>query len=430
MKITPLEPWIRNKISANCAQLTRPDLEAWQLQKLNDTLSWVRARSSFYGSVLAGLPSKLSQLGELQQFPLTTPDMIRQNPFQFVCVSQSDIQRVVTLQTSGTTGEPKRIYFTADDQELTIDFFGVGMSVLTAPGDSVLIFLPGATPGSVGDLLRLGLARMQRVPLPYGPIYDAQHALTAMQSQQPDCLVGIPTQVLGLARRWISGYKPPRTVLLSTDYVPASIVRFLENTWGCKVFNHYGTTEMGLGGGVECEAHRGSHLREADLYFEVLDPHTAQPISDGEYGEVVFSTLTRIGMPLIRYRTGDYSRFIPGPCPCGTTLRTLENISGRLDGFVTVGGRVLKLADFDEVLFPIPNLLNYSITLTGSEPKASVIIETQMFTGSDSSAAVKKALDQISSIDRLDVIVNSRFNPGEVGSLHKRSIIDLRGEYA
>ncbi len=421
---------MQSKIGAGQAAFTRPALENWQLQRLNDTLALIRARSSYYRAALAGLPEQLDDLSQLQQFPFTTPASIRQNPLQFVCVSQGDILRVVTLQSSGTSGEPKRIYFSAEDQQLTVDFFGVGMSVLTEAGDRVLIFLPGATPGSVGDLLRLGLCRVAREPIPYGPIYQPDDALQTLQNEQPHCLVGIPTQMLGLARRWKAGCKPPRSVLLSTDVVPASIVRFLEERWGCEVFNHYGSTEMGLGGGVECAAHRGCHLREADLLFEVVHPRSGQPVPDGEYGEVVFSTLTRVGMPLIRYRTGDFSRFIRGPCPCGTGLRTLENIRARLDGLLTVAGNLLKLADFDEALFSLPNLLNFSVTLQGTEQKPAIHIEAQMLTDADSSAAVKKVLEQIPSIQHLPVNINCRYAPSEAGSLHKRVITDLRGKDA
>ncbi len=80
------------------------------------------------------MPESVTSFDEFRQFPFTTSGEIRRNPFHFICVSQDEIQRVVTLQSSGTTGEPKRIFFTADDQELTIDFFGVGMSTLTNPG--------------------------------------------------------------------------------------------------------------------------------------------------------------------------------------------------------------------------------------------------------------------------------------------------------
>jgi phenylacetate-CoA ligase len=417
MNLSPLDPWIKEKTN-------HADLHAWQLSKLNETVALVRSKSPFYKKHFEGLPEILSTLEDLRHFPFTSPEDIHQNPLQFVCVSQNDIQRIVTLQTSGTTGEPKRIFFTAKDQELTIDFFGVGMSTLTELGERVLILLPGETPGSVGDLLRLGLERIGRMPLPYGMVKDPFHALEIMQSQQVDCLVGSPTQILSLARRWEPKNKAPRTILLSTDYVPAAIVSVLENIWGCKVFNHYGTTEMGLGGGVECEAHRGYHLREADMFFEIIDPGTGEPVPDGEYGEVVFSTLTRTGMPLIRYRMGDRSRFLVGDCPCGTKLRTMEKVRGRFSGFVHAGEETLILPDFDEVLFPVAGLLNFSVTVSGSAGKEALLVEAQMLTEADSAREVEKAVKSVSSLKKT---VICRHNPKEAGSLIKRVIIDRRG---
>ncbi len=418
MKLTPLDPWIKEKTNG-------VDLRAWQLSKLNETLALARGRSPFYKKHFESMPETLSALDDLRQFPFTTAEDIRENPLRFVCVPQGDIQRIVTLQTSGTTGEPKRIYFTADDQQLTIDFFGVGMSALTEPDERVLIFLPGETPGSVGDLLRMGLERKGRKPIPYGMVKDPFHALDVMEKEQADCLVGSPTQILSLARRWNPKNKSPRTILLSTDYVPAAIVNVLENIWGCKVFNHYGTTEMGLGGGVECEAHRGYHLREADMRFEIVHPETGEPVPDGDYGEVVFTTLTRRGMPLVRYRMGDRSRFIVGECPCGTKLQTMEKIRGRFSGFVPVGDEILKFPDFDEALFPIPGLLNFSVTVAGEGADASLLVETQMLTSVDSTDLVEQALGRVSSIK---TIVRCNHNPNEVGNLLKRVI--KRGNHA
>jgi phenylacetate-coenzyme A ligase PaaK-like adenylate-forming protein len=201
----------------------------------------------------------------------------------------------------------------------------------------------------------------------------------------------------------------------------------LEDTWGCKVFNHYGATEMGLGGGVECEAHRGFHLREADMFFEIVNPETGEPVPDGEYGEVVFSTLTRRGMPLVRYRMGDRSRFIVGECPCGTKLRTLEKVCGRFSGFVSVGDEILKLPDFDEALFSLSGLLNFSVTVSGSAEDEALLIDAQMLTDEDSTREVEKALESVSSIKK---IVRCHHNPKEVGSLLKRIIIDKRGQNA
>ncbi len=86
---------------------------------------------------------------------------------------------------------------------------------------------------------------------------------------------------------------------------------------------------MGYGGGVSCAAHAGYHLREADLLFEIVDPGSGQPVADGQMGEVVFTTLTRRTMPLIRYRTGNLASWITTPCPCGSVLRRLGWVQGR-----------------------------------------------------------------------------------------------------
>jgi len=376
------------------------------------------------------MPESITCLDDLRQFPFTTANDIRRSPLQFVCVSQDEIQRVVTLQSSGTTGEPKRIFFTADDQELTIDFFGVGMSTLADPGETVLILLPGEKPGSVGDLLHKGLIRLGMKPIPYGLVRDPIHTLEVVHARQVDCLVGSPTQVLGLAQRWLPSMHRPRSVLLSTDYVPATIVAILEQVWNCEVYNHYGTTEMGLGGGVECAGHRGYHLREADMYFEVINPFTGEPVQEGEYGEVVFTTLTRFGMPLVRYRMDDRSRFIPGACPCGTDLKTLEKVSGRLSGFVSIGDDVLRMPVFDEALFPVPGLLNFSVTVDGDGAKTILTVETRMLTGEDSTKWVEQALRTIPSIRNLDVRIRCQYNPNETGSLAKRFIADRRGQHA
>src|SRR6266536_362816 len=140
-----------------------------------------------------------------------------------------------------------------------------------------------------------------------------------MRREQVDCVVGIPAQILSLVRcRGPFADVPSRRlkrVLLCSDHVPERIVQEIKREWACEVFEHYGMTEMGLGGGVDCEAHCGYHVREADLYLEIVDIDTGRPVPAGRFGEIVFTTLTRRGMPFIRYRTGDISRFLPGVCP-------------------------------------------------------------------------------------------------------------------
>ncbi|TGE34427.1 DVU_1553 family AMP-dependent CoA ligase [Desulfosporosinus sp. Sb-LF] len=402
IKSTSLEPWIKHKITGDSSgRLTRKQIEDYQLAKLQETLDWAISKSRFYTRLYSGLDCKISSFQDVLKLPFTTSEELKDNPLDFLCVSQNDINRIVTLQSSGTTGKPKRLFFTQADQELTIDFFHHGMLTLVRPEDRVLIMLPGETPGSVGDLLRLGLERAGVIGVAHGLVTNPEATLKQIKRDNINVLVGIPTQVLSLARFKDSKGSSPllnlRSVLLSTDYVPLAIVQEIERAWSCKVFNHYGMTEMGLGGGLECEGFCGYHLREADLYIEIVDPSSGMPVVDGQPGEVVVTTLTRAAMPLIRYRTGDMSRFIPGLCACNTVLKRLELIKSRDRVYLTQTD-YLTMADFDEVLFALNNVLDFEVTLTeGIEKENQLQLDVQLrgpLTW-EAKRNVQQALDQI-----------------------------------
>jgi len=438
---TPLEPWIARKIGTPA--LDADALRRYQLHKLQETLEWVRARSPFYRARLADVPGTLAALSDLSWLPFTTAGDIRANPLQFLCTSQSAIHRVVTLDSSGTTGSPKRLYFTREDQALTIDFFHIGMSTFTDPGDRVLILLPCERPGSVGDLLATGLDRLGAVGIKHGLVRDVAQTLQVMVEQQVTGLVGVPAQLLALVRhpqgRALAGDLAPaiKSVLLSTDTVPDTIAGAVSHAWDCAVYNHYGMTEMGLGGGVECRARRGYHLREADLYVEIVDPATGASLPDGTPGEIVFTTLTRVGMPLIRYRTGDLSFFMPGPCPCGTQLRTLAPVRGRLSNLRPLGaGGALSMAVLDAALFPIPDLLDFSVSLACEEDRECLAVTLLVTLDADLDVVrlrAQRALESLPVIrvpvemDGLKVVVRVQPESGEaLPYVGKRTIRDRR----
>jgi len=380
LPITPLDAWIEKKINRKENQRTREKIADFQLEKLNETIVRARRLSPFYHRLWASCDKKpLSCLADLAAYPLTTAEDIKQSAAQMVCVSQSHINRVVTLNTSGTTGSPKRLYFTHADQELTIDFFRCGISTFTTAADNVMILLPGERPGGVGALLWKAVQCIGAMPISYGSVDKVPAAVEAMCKERASCLVGVPVQVLAMARyweRWGKSAWRPANILLSTDYIPAVLVRELERIWNCSVYGHYGMTEMGLGGGIECAAHDGYHLREADLYFEIIDPVSLCPVPDGEYGEVVFTTLTRQGMPLIRYRTGDISKFIVGNCSCGSKLRRLERIRNRLDSKVCIGNSEITMADLDEAVFCLLGVIDFSAKVSQGDPVVLKVVVT------------------------------------------------------
>ena len=354
------------------------DLRRHQLAALRETVAHVKAHSPFYAARLSAVGVyDVRSLDDLAALPLTTADDLRAQGARLRCVPAGDVERIVTLPTSGTSGEPKRIAFSAADQELTIDFFRCGMSLFTGPRDRVLVLLPGERPGSVGDLLARGLERLGATPLPYGPVSDVADALDRLEGEQASVVVGIPVQLLALARRSVAQGRRlnVRSVLLSTDHVPHTIAAAIEQAWDCRVYNHYGTTEMGLGGAVDCAAHAGLHAREADLLFEIVDPASGAPRAVGEEGEIVFTTLTREAMPLVRYRTGDLGRFVAEPCPCGSSLRLLAPVRERLGDVATLaGGGRLSLADLDDALFALDYVLDFRarLSVNGTEERLTV----------------------------------------------------------
>ena len=389
MTRTPLEFWIAEKIGADDTQHLTSYLAEYQLSMVQETLRYASRRSPFYRRHLKNAPHTISKLQDISSLPFTTADDIKESGMQFLCVSQGEIERVVTLQSTGTTGKPKRLYFTAADIEHTLDFFAVGMSTFTRPGDRVLILLPGELPDSVGDLLARSLERINACGIKHGPVQDISNTLAVIEQERITSVVGIPTQVLRLARCSRNLPISIKSVLLTTDYVPEAIREAVEEAWNCRVYNHYGMTEMGLGGGLDCAARQGYHVREADFYFEIVDTVTGASLPDGEPGEVVFTTLTRTGMPLIRYRTGDCSRIIAEPCPCGTMLRRMEHVQGRFSQSISLGcGHQLTMQALDEALFPIIDIINYKPSV--SQVEDSLVLHLAVM----STDADRKALSQ------------------------------------
>jgi phenylacetate-coenzyme A ligase PaaK-like adenylate-forming protein len=380
------EPLFANPLDAAAAArigtplpLQRTDLQRHQFARLRETVAWVQQHSPFYRRLLAGVDAQaLRAADDLRRLPFTTADDLRRNDPPLLCVSQDDISHVVTLETSGTSGPPKRLFFTPDDQRATLAFFLSGMSIFTRPGDRVLILFPGGRAGSVGDLLAHALSGMGAEPRVAEAPLDPAAAAALLHEFKPDVVAGAPVAVLAVARHGARlGPLPVRAALLSSDRAGAALRAALESLWGCEVFDHYGMTEMGLGGGVECRAHAGYHMREAELLFEIVDPASGQPLPDGDTGEVVLTTLDRQGQPLIRYRTGDLSRIVPGACACGSPLLRLDRIMGRIGGGVAVGNGSVAIGDLDDALFAHMNVIDYSASYRpGRTPRLHLDIAT------------------------------------------------------
>ena len=199
---------------------------------------------------------------------------------------------------------------------------------------------------SVGDLLARGLSRLSVEAITHGPMKSPQAVVEAILQHHIDCLVGVPSEMVALSQYPGRKHIPSeqiRSIWLGAHKARCGEEEEISRAWGCRVFQQYGITEMCPGGGVQCLVRNGFHLREADLYIEIVDPETAMPVVDGTYGEVVVTTLTREAMPLVRYRTGHKAAIMATPCPCGTVLRRLEQIESRVaNEAILKGGTTLN----------------------------------------------------------------------------------------
>ena len=381
----PMKDWIFRKTDGL-------SIREYQLEKIKETLQLAGGNSVFYKGHLKDTEiGSIKSFDDFEKLPFTTAKDLSDFGAQMPCVPQNEIERIVTLQTSGTFGDPKRVYFTAADQELTIDFFNVGMRCLVGEKDNVMILLPYNTPGSVGDLLKRGLERVGSGVFPYGLIDYYSDVYEFIFKNKITSIVGNPVQMLKLAEisKMYGLNIELNSILLSTDYVPDAIVKRLTELWKCKVFEHYGMTEMCFGGGVFCEFLTGYHVREADLYFEIISDKGVS-LPDGEYGEVVFTTLTRTGMPLIRYRTGDYGKFIKERCACSSELRLMEKIRKRMDGGIAIGGNEFYMSDFDEMFFSCDKIVDYSLELENGRLRVEITTVNDIMQGKKSDKELVK----------------------------------------
>ncbi len=347
MKKTALENWICE--TEGVQTLSRRDIETMQLQKLNALLHRERERGGFYRSY----PLRLESLEALQTLPFTTPEDLAAHSGAMLLTSQAEVSRVITGATSGTTGPAKRVFYTDRDIGHTVGFFAAGISELVFPGDRVMVAMPFSGPFGLGDLIARAVERLGAVPLRTG-LGKSYGALCAeLDAEEPAAYIGMPVPLLGLLRFYEAHLGRPASVrraLVSGDACPVGVVRQVGAILGTRLFPHYGSREMCLGGAVTCSAHAGMHLRENHIIAEIVDDNGA-PVPEGTCGELVITTLDMEALPLLRYRTGDLTRFLPGPCPCGGVTRRLDSVFRR--------GPESRMAALDDAMFSVPGLVDF-----------------------------------------------------------------------
>lgn len=325
-------------------RIDRESIEAMQLEKLNALLSREKERAGFY----MGLPARLHALEELSALPFTTEEELARRGGSMLLLSTGEVERVLSDATSGTTGSAKRVFYTEGDLKNTVALFEAGLGELVFPGDRVMICMPFSGPNGLGELICEAIAALGARPLRLGAGLSYGEYRAALDSDRPDCFVGMPTALLSLLR--VCGRGSLKRALVSGDACPGSVVRECERLLGSPLFPHYGSREMALGGAICCQAHAGMHLRENHVIAEIVG-ESGEPLPPGERGELVITTIGMEAQPLIRYRTGDHTRVLPAPCPCGSQVLRLD--------YVTRRGEAGEMARLDEALFALPGLADY-----------------------------------------------------------------------
>jgi phenylacetate-CoA ligase len=211
----------------------------------------------------------------------------------------------------------------------------------------------------------------------------------------------------------------------------------IEEMIGARAIDIYGLSEV-LGPGVasECSEQNGLHVNEDHFLIEIVDSETLQPVTDGEYGEVVFTTLTKEGIPVIRYRTRDISRIIPGECPCGRTLRRMERITGRSDDMIIVRGVNVFPSQIEQVLAGVPGVApHYQVILgkKGSMDTVEVHVEVSPDTEFDEIKQLEEVQRRVKSEITSALAVNLDVKLVEPKSIERSQgkavrVIDRRAE--
>ncbi len=348
MKRTNLDGWIRRQEGVQ--DLERKQIEEIQLRKLNILLKREKERGGFYRF----LPDRLDTLEDLRRLPFTTEkDLIREG-HRMVLTSQSGIERVRSQETSGTAGKAKRVYYSAKDNERTVSFFAAGLSELVFPGEKVMVCMPFSGNRGLGELIAEAVGRLKGIPLAAGTGRSYGELLDILDVERPQVFVGMPVPLLSLLR-----LRPENSLvraLVSADACPDTVRKEIEARLGTRLYPHYGSREIGLGGAVTCPAFEGMHLRENDLIAEIVDEE-GRVLPRGEWGELVLTSIEADAMPLIRYRTGDITRILPEPCPCGSAVIRLDRVRRR--------SRCTAMEKLDDRMFQYEEVVDYRMRMEG-----------------------------------------------------------------
>jgi len=343
-------------------KLSRLEIERLQLMRLKRTLKQA-ARSPFYGAFFRehGVhPEAVTSLADVKRLPFTTKQDLRDSyPDRLLAMPLSEMVRMHV--SSGTTGTPTVIYHTKKDLDWWASLMARCMHMVGLRRTDVFQNMSGYGLFTGGLGIHCGAEKLGCLTIPAGAGNSHRQIKLLMDFKVTGIHI-IPSYAMHLSTVFAEMGIDPRSLPLRIALVGAEPYteearRRLEEMYAMKVYNSYGLSEMnGPGVAFECQEQHGLHVWEDAYLAEIVDPTTGEPLPDGELGELVMTSLGREGMPIIRYRTRDLTRFLTGECPCGRVHRRIDRLHGRCDDMMIVKGVNIFPMQIERILMSLPEV--------------------------------------------------------------------------
>ena len=366
--------------------MSRAELEALQIKRLKKSID-TALQTPFYQKTLGekGITSaSINSLDDLQKIPFTTKEDLRNNyPFGLVAC---DIKKVVRLHSSsGTTGNPTVICHTQHDIDQWANRVARCLYMVGVRDTDVFQNSSGYGMFTGGLGFQYGAERLGALTVP-AAAGNTLRQIKFIRDFGTTTVHAIPSYATRLYEvMQEQGVDPRRDTKLKTLVIGAEPHtdeqrKRIEDLLGVKAYNSFGMSEMsGPGVAFECTYQNGLHIWEDCFIVEIINPDTLEPVPDGEIGELVLTTLDREAMPLLRYRSRDLTRFLPGECPCRRTHRRLDRIKGRSDDMFIVKGVNIFPMQVEKILMQFKELgTNYLITIETKNNNDEMSVEVEL----------------------------------------------------
>ena len=325
--------------------MNREEMRALQSQRLHKLVEYVYHNVPFYRNKMQQMdlrPDDVRSIDDITLLPFTTKQDLRDNyPFGLQAAPQSEIVRVHA--SSGTTGKPTIVGYTRKDIGVWSESFARCLTAFGVTRDDMISVAYGYGLFTGGLGAHYGVEKLGATAIPASTGNTEKH-IRLIQDLGITGIACTPSYALYLAETMRGMGVTKMDIRLRVGAFGAepwteSMRQEIEDVLGIKAYNIYGLSEVtGPGVSYECEMQHGSHICEDHYFPEIVDPETLQPKGEGEVGELVFTTLSKEGMPLLRYRTRDLTALHYGLCPCGRTAVRMDRILGRSDDMLIIRG--------------------------------------------------------------------------------------------